>query len=218
LPYLIQLKSTESGQSLRTTSSADGSYSFSALAPGNYVVEIEVGPDRGYASFPARQFTSTVQTGVALDESKVQGADFGILPLTRVPRFIGSVTIDGMRASTAPVVEAFVGGKNCGAPIGVLPPDVGVSIYHIAVAPAELIPGCGVPGSTVTFKVNGRSANETASWHPAGNPLAEGLSLTVGSAPPPSSSGAPSRAAPFLIGPPLTGDAGLRRPVHDAIP
>jgi hypothetical protein len=219
IAFPVTLRLTQTGESKQTTSAAaNGGYSFVGLEPGEYTVEVSVGPAaHGYATHPQRRLDGPVQTSVTLTTSDAENVDFGIFPEGMVPRFIGTVLIDGSPPASRPQVAALIGRTDCSTPHPVLPPGAGPAVYHLAVAPDELLPGCGATGLLVTFLVNGRMANETAVWEddPSG---ARGLNLTVGSA---SSTGStPQATSPAvtstppqdssIVRPPDTGDGGLR--------
>jgi hypothetical protein len=97
-------------------------------------------------------------------------------------------------------IEALVDGVSCGS-AGALGP----ATLAVAVAPDELIPGCGVEGTAVTFTLNG-VALATAPWQP-GFQAGPAASAQDGSAPTPT----PGAADGNLITPPDTGDGGLKR-------
>lgn len=83
------------------------------------------------------------------------GSDMGIL---------GRVWIDGKRSPAE--VRAFIDGQQCGeGTAGSIstPPD---PIFVFAISSDAHQPGCGVPGATVTFTIDGRPANETITWQP----------------------------------------------------
>jgi hypothetical protein len=121
-------------------------------------------------------------------------------------RFVGTVMIDGAPAGRVTAgrfdhvkVEALVNGRVCSSP-QVIPPHQTASFFHISVDSEVIIPGCAKAGDRITFRVDGRLANETVLWQ-AGALLR--LDLTVGSA-----GASPLPTTVFL--PPSTGDAGLQ--------
>ncbi len=122
-------------------------------------------------------------------------------------RFIGSVTIDGAPAGQITPertfyvqVEALINGKVCSGPMA-LPPGRSANVFYISVDSEAITPGCGKPGDRITFRIEGRTANETAVWQPQSM---LSLDLTVGTAVP------QGRPPATQFQPPSTGDAGLR--------
>jgi len=83
------------------------------------------------------------------------------------PRIGGAIVRDGT------VVRAFIGGQVCGE---------GTTIFgwtFLAVESRDTKPGCGAPGATVTFTIDGIPANETETW--VVGSFARGLMLTSSS-------------------------------------
>jgi len=101
-------------------------------------------------------------------------------------RFVGIVTIDGSPAAREAAdyttvrvqVEALIDGKVCSNGL-VLPPGPAVNRYYISVESEAIVAGCARPGDRITFRVDGRLANETAVWQAQS---LHSLDLTVGSA------------------------------------
>lgn len=130
--------------------------------------------------------------------------------------FYGSVTIDGQPAATGTEVRALIGTTDCtqAAP-GERPVfrDGDAAAYVVAVLHESQRPGCGRPGATVTFTIDGRPALQSATWQPG--PVR--LDLSLGSPttiPLPTSTPTP-RATPTATprpaptGPPPTDDLTL---------
>lgn len=73
-------------------------------------------------------------------------------------RYYGGATLDGRNAAGATVI-ALINGVNCGSttvdPSGRFQFDVLTSSQR---------PGCGAPGTTIAFTINGAYASQTASW------------------------------------------------------
>lgn len=83
------------------------------------------------------------------------------LPPTRV---FGTVTVDGQPAPAGTVVQAFVGEKQCGeGMVRRISDDLPLG-YVVDVAGATQVEGCGTDGATITFRVGGVPANETATF------------------------------------------------------
>ncbi|MCK9518604.1 MAG: hypothetical protein M0R74_06195 [Dehalococcoidia bacterium] len=77
--------------------------------------------------------------------------------------FAGSVTIDGQPAAAGTVIEARVGGASCGVTQVFV--EGGEARYSVKVdAKAPDAANCGEEGSTVSFVVGGKAANETGTW------------------------------------------------------
>ena len=83
------------------------------------------------------------------------------LPPTRV---FGTVTVDGQPAPAGTVVQAFVGEKQCGEGLVRRISDDLPLGYVVDVAGATQVAGCGTDGATITFRVGGVPANETATF------------------------------------------------------
>ncbi|MER3419934.1 MAG: hypothetical protein C4290_05120, partial [Chloroflexota bacterium] len=83
------------------------------------------------------------------------------LPPTRV---FGTVTVDGRTALAGTVVQAFIGEKLCGEGVVRRISDELPLGYVVDVAGASQIEGCGTDGATITFRVGGVLANETATF------------------------------------------------------
>lgn len=79
-------------------------------------------------------------------------------PTSLPARFTGALTLFGKKASGSVTVTAYVASTACGS----APAKSG--IYAVNVTAAPDLPGCGQPGSTVTFKVGDYWANETGTW------------------------------------------------------
>jgi hypothetical protein len=97
--------------------------------------------------------------------------------------FYGSVSVDGQPVPEGTEVRGFVGGKDCtqggrDAPRTII--TGGVSAYVIAVMHESQEPGCARAGTTVTFTIAGRTANQTATWEAGPRQL----DLNAGSGPP----------------------------------
>jgi len=122
--------------------------------------------------------------------------------------FAGSVKLDGQSVPDGTPVLALVNGKICGESsrepgqkgTWTLSTDVadlgmykGDSIYIVDVVSDSQTPGCGTEGTTVTFQVGGRPAQEQGLWKAGFN----SLNLTVGQAP--ASPTAPQPQAPGTV-------------------
>jgi hypothetical protein len=132
--------------------------------------------------------------------------------------FFGSVTIDGQPAPTGTDVRGFIDGLDCtqSAP-GERPAirDGNATAYVISVVHDSQRAGCGRPGVSVTFTINGEPADQRATWQPG--PIQVDLSIGPGAIVPlptatatvagltPTSTSPPSEPSP-LGGTPLTGD------------
>jgi len=97
----------------------------------------------------------------------------------------GEVFVDGRVAQGGTRLQAFVGDAVCGETSVQLPGDKSELFrqeeghYWLPVDSDLRRAGCGVEGSEVTFRIDGRQANETISWR-AGSGDPEDLRLTVG--------------------------------------
>jgi hypothetical protein len=86
--------------------------------------------------------------------------------------FRGAVFIDSAGAPVGTQVEGLVGSTVC-AQTQTVPSavDTGTgSIYTLALPAAANKSGCGTEGAKVTFRVNGRVANQSAEWHASQQP------------------------------------------------
>jgi hypothetical protein len=95
----------------------------------------------------------------------VSGQDFGLYAPRDIPQFLGMAWVDAMPADF-PEVRAYIGGVDCTGTPGIMPTDMDSAAYSVTVFSEGLKPGCGEPGDTVTFTINDRTANETATWQP----------------------------------------------------
>lgn len=129
------------------------------------------------------------------------------LPPTRV---FGAVTVDGRPAPAGTVVQAFIGEKLCGEGVVRRISDELPLGYVVDVAGASQSEGCGTDGATITFRVGGVPANETATF--ATGSFVR-LDLTVSGqvatptpgAPTPPPFGAESTTTPTIAASPETG-------------
>lgn len=135
--------------------------------------------------------------------------------------FYGSVTIEGEPAPTGADIRGFVGEVDCtqSAP-GERPAirEGDATAYVIAVVHESQRAGCGRPGSTVTFTIDGRPAVQAAEWQ--AGPVRVDLSIGPGDivplpaatatvpGPPPTSTNLPSEPS-LLPGTPPTDDVTL---------
>jgi hypothetical protein len=84
-----------------------------------------------------------------------------VAPPTRV---FGAVTVNGEPPPPGTVVEAFVGGMPCGqGEVRDLGDPIGIG-FVVDVDADAFNPGCGNDGETITFKVDGLDAPETATF------------------------------------------------------
>lgn len=93
------------------------------------------------------------------------------------------------------LVEAFIGAVECGSLQQFLFGDP--SYGSIRVLPDSLRPGCGRPGDTITFSVDGLPAEETAVWEAGFHTLDLSVTLPVTPTPPPlpDTGGAPAEGS-----------------------
>lgn len=83
--------------------------------------------------------------------------------------YTGEAYVDSKPVPAGTTVQALVGSTVCGETKTVPPPVHGAelgSLYVLGVSSADDIRGCGRSGVSVTFRVNGRVANEAALWEP----------------------------------------------------
>jgi hypothetical protein len=93
-------------------------------------------------------------------------------------RFFGRLTVNG-RSGLGERITAFIGGVVCGTGYA----DSNGS-YRVDVLSADERPGCGVPGATVQFQVEGVMSAQTATWR-NGAFTAVDLAVTAPTATPP---------------------------------
>jgi len=112
--------------------------------------------------------------------------------------FFGSAAIEGAPVPSGTEVRAFVDGVDCtqspAGERGTIMQD-GVSAYSVLVVHESQRAGCGTSGATVTFTIDGRTANESGSWQAA----AQQLDLNVGA-------GAPLALPSVSVSPAPVGD------------
>ena len=154
--HIVRLKNIQSGEVREAATNGAGVFAFSSLTPGQYSVRVPVGPGwPGYGTYPARQIQGDMEIGISVGSDPISGISFGIYPDTKVPRFAGNVRVDSVPLGARPKVRAFIGAKDCTVEPGLSPPGAPASFYSVAVLPSEVLPGCGMPGASVTFIVNG---------------------------------------------------------------
>jgi hypothetical protein len=221
----------------QTTTDEAGRYRFEGIIPGrsNQLGVLNSAGPAGpvwapmwvMTTSPVRTTNINLRFAVSLSaQSNVY--DIGLIAGATQASFRG--TIDIPAPPPHPRVQAFVNGRDCSLPGGLVPP-ASVTGYSITVASATAIPGCGQNGDQVSFFVDGVKAHETAPWQPE----LFTLDLTVGSvvAGPPSPPAAPTSLPPAgreesppasnetrrpptpgLIQPPSTGTGGLLSSMH----
>jgi hypothetical protein len=114
-------------------------------------------------------------------------------------RFFGRVTLNGGIPPVATSVEAFIGNTRCGSG-----QTSSGGNYVLDVDHATSTPGCGTGGATITFRVSGITASQTATFRDGGY---EQLDLTASGV-----AGAFSIAVLSLADPrPCIPEAGQRR-------
>jgi len=176
-----------SGDDLEVRTDAEGRYTFGGLEAGGYRVEVEF---YGQASpwlmtSPSLQHLPPFARSLSLTDVSLTGQDFGLHAPSGLPQFIGMAWIDAI-PEDFPEVHAFIRAVDCTGPVGIMPPDLDTATYGLTVLSDALKPGCGDPGDTISFTIDGRTANETAAWQPVPEgeaPLQDGrgmLTLTAG--------------------------------------
>jgi hypothetical protein len=90
----------------------------------------------------------------------------------------GYTYVDGRPASGKLV--AFIGGQECGKGQSGFIVTRDEAMLNIRVASAAERAGCGVPGATVSFTMNGQAINETVDWAPG---FQDPVDLSAGPAP-----------------------------------
>ncbi len=95
--------------------------------------------------------------------------------------FFGSITINGEPAPTGTDVRGYVEGLDCTQSAPGERPAVregGATAYVIAVVHESQRPGCGRPGTTITFTIDGEEADQRALWQ--AGPIHVDLSIGPG--------------------------------------
>lgn len=117
-------------------------------------------------------------------------------------RFVGSVTVNGVAATTGTVIEGRVGSATCGTTTVFQASGQARYVLDVPAADAASAPGCGTDGATVTFFVGGQQAAQTGIWR---NFQLNTLDLTVAAAtqPPAATATPPAAATPR---PPVAGN------------
>jgi len=90
----------------------------------------------------------------------------------------GHTYVDGRPASGKLV--AFIGGQECGKGQSGFIATPNEAVLNIRVASAAERAGCGVPGATVSFTMDGQAVNETVDWAPG---FQDPVDLSAGPAP-----------------------------------
>jgi hypothetical protein len=156
------------GRYVRTDTT--GQYKFANLEPGSYAVRLQTGTagHTRFLTYPARRASGEYDVAVTLESQPLTDVNFGLYFAAGVPTYRGIAWINGAPVSEQPRIRirAFIDGLECTAPGGILPTDQTPNTFLIGVAPASLVPGCGEPGKTVRFTINGQPANETVTWKP----------------------------------------------------
>jgi len=150
-------------QPLVVRSGADGSFEFTDLKAGTYLIETQPSGQAFIATYPAKVIHGPITLSVSVAEGAMTTANLGL-----VTNFAGSFVtawIDGSQPSK-PVVAGFVDGVKCAftPKLPLLPTDTGPGFTQVYFLPEGLVPGCGVPGTRVSFTINGRPANETVPY------------------------------------------------------
>lgn len=94
-------------------------------------------------------------------------------------RFAGIVSAFNFAVPVGSTVDAYVGSTLCGSSSVFL--MGGQTVYVVDVESSEAVPGCGVVGSTVIFKVAGFATSPTGTW---ANTVLNSLDLLVIGSPP----------------------------------
>jgi len=161
LPDSTVLLITASAQA-ETVTDAQGRYSFEGLEPGPYRVQLLHAALDYFLIVPERTSVGPYEAAVTLADEAANDVDFGLHYPSSVPWFNGSVWRDARQVLDGRV-EAYIGETNCSGPRGLRPPH-SEGTYSLNVASAAIIPGCGEPGDTIHFTIDGEAANETAVW------------------------------------------------------
>jgi len=127
-----------------------------------------------YARTPTRTATPTPSPTPTATPT-INPASLG----SRPAEFIVWLWVDGHRSSEpiVPKVGDVVCGED-GGPVSVTESGDEQQLVYVETAPK--VPGCATEGSTITFFVDGRQANQTWRYHPEPNVWARFLILTVG--------------------------------------
>jgi hypothetical protein len=104
--------------------------------------------------------------------------------------FMGLVWLDGTEPPMGTLVQAFVGGTECGQGgrttiggnvAGQWPGGfIGRAMYLMSVSSSDERPGCGTEGATISFSIGGREAHQTGQWKSGESQV---LHLTAGAQP-----------------------------------
>ncbi|MGH2598304.1 MAG: hypothetical protein ACRDJ9_02840 [Dehalococcoidia bacterium] len=125
-------------------------------------------------------------------------------PPTRV---FGAVTVNGEPPPPGTVVEAFVGGMPCGqGEVRDLGDPIGIG-FVVDVDADAFNPGCGNDGETITFKVGGLDAPETATFQTGAFVQRDLTTAGAPASPPPaqeSPSPAPATPSPSPVATPTS--------------
>jgi hypothetical protein len=103
--------------------------------------------------------------------------------------FMGLVWLDGTEPPMGTLVQAFVGGTECGESRTTIGGNVagqwpggfiGRAMYLMSVRSSNVRPGCGTEGATIAFSIDGREAHQTGQWKSRESQV---LHLTIGAQP-----------------------------------
>lgn len=175
----------------------DGSYSL-GLGFGNpdLDVPLSVGPGDPDSRRPTpldprgREWRQTTPQptgpnprGFVITEASLQGSerlDFG-LRRSEFMELTGALWADAGLARHGALVEAKIGDRLCARSTG-HSRVYGQTEFALTIPAAEEHPGCGTPGATMRFYIDGRQANERFSWTRSSDEAPARVSLTVGPA------------------------------------
>jgi hypothetical protein len=120
----------------------------------------------------------------------LRSAEAQVIGRTDSAFFMGLVWLDGTEPPMGTLVQAFVGGTECGqggrttigGNVAGQWPDgfIGRAMYLMSVSSSGKKPGCGTEGATVSFSVGGREAHQTGQWKSGESQV---LHLTAGAQP-----------------------------------
>ena len=195
--FPVTLTGDKSG-SRSTVTDQNGRYEFKDVLPDSYKVIVAIfdGGQPWVATYPLKLTAGNLASSLTVSTASYAGINFGLVNVaSSFARFQGTVTINGQPADK-PDVEAVINGRACSLRSGLLPAGSPGNSYSIAASTHAFAAGCARASETVSFRVNGQNAHETAAFSPA----LRTLNLTVGSAPVGVPAPTPAPAAAAAVG------------------
>lgn len=174
----LGLRSTDDVIRRITGTDAQGSYVFSDLPPGDYVVEAALRQGAGVCALSAASFDPLMTSWcfnftlpwhakpapvtVTIESAEVVEVDLGAQPAD-VAVIAGIALLEDDRAPPGTLVEALVDGQECGTTEVLADDELNFGLHVLGEQEGS---GCAAPGDQVRFRVGGVEAAETLTFLP----------------------------------------------------